>query len=192
MVTWKSLENFQQEGLESLVRAVKLIDQQNRRTGGIRLERLQQRPLDQKTLRENVALKPLAIVLALSLGGANGDHLRGIIPLVDRGRDVETLITLQADQASPQRCGQHLADLGLADARFAFEKQRPAHFEREVEDGRERAIGQILPLGKERDRCVDRSRQRAGQGFIGHQIHLIWDRVRQRRSVVGGNISDCM
>ena len=36
-------------------------------------------------------LEPLAVMGALGLSDADGDHLRGIVPLEDRRRDVETL-----------------------------------------------------------------------------------------------------
>ena len=133
MVTWKSLEHFEQERLERLVGAVDLVDQQHRRAGGVRLERLQQRPLDQEALGEHVVLDAGAVVLAFGLGGADGDHLRGIVPLVDRGGDVEPLVALQPDQPAAERLRQHLGDLGLADAGLAFQEQRPAHLQREIE-----------------------------------------------------------
>ena len=34
---------------------------------------------------------------------ADRDHLRGVVPLVDRGRDVEPLVALQADQPAAER-----------------------------------------------------------------------------------------
>ena len=49
-------EDFQQIRLERLVGAVEFVDQQHRRAGDVRLQRLQQRPLDQKALGENVAM----------------------------------------------------------------------------------------------------------------------------------------
>ena len=96
-------EHFEQERLERLVGAVELVDQQHRRAGGIGLERLQQRPLDQEALGEHVVLEPLAVVLAFGLGDADRDHLRGVVPLVDRGRDVEPLVALQPDQPPAER-----------------------------------------------------------------------------------------
>ena len=158
-------QHFQQKCLERLVGAIDLVDQQHRRAGGVGLERLQQRPLDQKALGENVALEPSAVVLAFGLGGADRDHLRGVVPLVDGGGDVEAFVALQADQAAAERRRQHLGDLGLADARLAFEEQRPAHLERQIKHGAERAVGEIFGLGKQRDGGVDRGRQRAGRGL---------------------------
>ena len=54
-------QHFEQKGLERLVGAVELVDQQHRRAGGVGLERLQQRPLDQEALGEHVVLEPLAV-----------------------------------------------------------------------------------------------------------------------------------
>ncbi len=136
----KVAQHFEQERLERFVGAIELVDQQHRRAGGVRLQRLQQRPLDQKALGEHVALDARAVVLAFRFGGADRDHLRGVIPFIDRGGDVETLVALQADQATAERLRQHLGDLGLADAGLAFEEQRPAHFQREIQH-RRRASG---------------------------------------------------
>ena len=116
-------------------------------------------------------LEPVAVVLALRLGDADRDHLRGIVPLVDRGGDVEALVALQADQPAAERRGQHLGDLGLADAGLAFEEQRPAHLERQIEHGAERAVGEIFGLGEKRDGGVDRGRQRAGRRLV-HELNL--------------------
>ena len=157
-------QHFEQKRLERLVGAIDLVDQQHRRAGGVGLERLQQRPLDQKALGEHVALEPRAVVLAFGLGGADRDHLRGVVPLIDGGGDVEALVALQADQPAAERGGQHLGDLGLADAGLAFEKQRPAHLQRQIKHGAERAVGEIFGLGQKRDGGVDRGRQRAGRG----------------------------
>jgi len=47
-----------------------------------------------------------------------------VIPFIERGRLIQSLIALQADQFGGVRRGQRLGDLGLADARFAFQQQR--------------------------------------------------------------------
>ena len=54
IVTWKSLERLQQEGLERLVGAVELVDQQHRRAAVLRLHRLEQRAADQEALGEEL------------------------------------------------------------------------------------------------------------------------------------------
>ena len=60
-------QHLEQERLERLVAAVEFVDQQHRRAGGVRLQRLQQRPLDQEALGEHVVLDPLAVALAARL-----------------------------------------------------------------------------------------------------------------------------
>ena len=112
-----------------------------------------------------------AVALAFGLGDADGDHLRGVIPLIDRGGDVETLVALQPDQAAAEGGRQHLGDLGLADAGLAFEEDRPAHLERQIKHRAERAVGQIFGLGQEVDRGVDRGRERTGGG---NRVHAAW------------------
>ncbi len=150
-------EHLQKECLEGFVGAVEFVDQQHRRPGRIGLERLQQRSLDQEALREHVMLEPLAVVRAFGLGDADRDHLRGIVPLVNRCRDIETFVALQPDEMTGERRREHLGDLGLADARLAFEKQRPAHLEREKEHGRERPVGEIIGRREQIEGGVDRN-----------------------------------
>ena len=125
-------QHFEQKRLERFVGAVDFVDQQHRRPGGIGLERLQQRPLDQKALGKTSCSMRAAVALAFRFRQADGDHLRAVIPLVDRGRNVEPFVALQPDQPAPERRRQHLGDLGLADAGLAFEEQRPAHAQREI------------------------------------------------------------
>ena len=105
-------------------------------------------------------LEPLAVVRAFGFRHPDGDHLRRIVPLVDRRRHVEPLVALQADQPAPERRGQHLGDLGLADAGLAFEEQRTAHLEREKQHGRQRAVGEIIGRREQVEGRVDRGRQR--------------------------------
>ena len=164
-------QHFEQERLEGLVGAVDLVDQQHRRAGGVGLERLKERPLDQEPLGEHVVFEPRAIMFAFGLGDADRDHLRGVIPLIDRGGDVEPLVALQPDQPAAEGRRQHLGDLGLADAGLAFEEDRPAHFQRQIKHGAERAVGKIVGLGQELDRGVDRGGERT-RGRC--RVHAAW------------------
>ena len=104
------------------------------------------------------------VALAFRFGEADGDHLRAVIPLIDRGGDVEPLVALQADQLAAERLRQHLGDLGLADAGLAFEEDRPAHAQREIQHRRQRAVGDIIGLAQQLERGVDRG----WQVFCGH------------------------
>ena len=158
MVTWKSESDFEQKRLERLVGAVDLVDQQHRRAavasarapaaagGWIEI-----------ALGEDVVLDAVLVVLARGFGEPDRHHLRGIVPFVDRGRDVEALVALQADQPAAERRGEHLGDFGLADARLAFEQNsgRPRR-KLEEQDGRERALGDIGRAAEQRERLVDR------------------------------------
>ena len=120
-------QDLQQERLEGLVGAVELVDQEHGRGARLAGQRFQHRPADQVFFGEDVALHVGAVDVAGRFLHADLDHLRGVVPLVDRRRDVETFIALQPDQPAAERARQHLGDLGLADARLAFEEQRPAH-----------------------------------------------------------------
>ncbi len=97
-------QHFEQERLEGFVGAVEFVDQQHRRAGRVRLQRLQQRPLDQELLGEHVLLEARRGRRSpLGLREADRDHLRGVVPLIDRGGDVEALVALQADQPAAER-----------------------------------------------------------------------------------------
>ena len=102
-------------------------------------------------------LEPFAVVGALGFGDADGDHLRGVVPFVDRGSEVEPFIALQPDEPARERAREHLGDLGLADAGLAFEEQRPPHLEREKEHGRERPVGEIIGRREQIEGGVDRN-----------------------------------
>ena len=177
-------QHLQEKSLERFVGAVELVDQQHRRSRRIRLERLQQWTLDQEALGKHVVLEPLAIVAAFRLGDADRDHLRGIVPFVDRRRDVEPFVALQPDQAAPERRREHLGDLGLADPGLALEKQRAAHPQREKQHGRKRAVGEIVRRRQQVERRIDRGGQRTGRRRLVHGAELI---ARHRRACLAKN-----
>ena len=91
-------QHFEQIRLERLVGAVELVDQQHRRDAVVGRERLQQRPLEQEARREDVVRELVAIDAAGRLGEPDLDHLPRVVPLVDRRRDVEAFVALQADE----------------------------------------------------------------------------------------------
>ena len=93
-------QHLEQEGVEGLVGAVELVDQQHRRA---RLrQRLQQRALDQHRARIQAVREALAVGLAADrvrrLGEADLDHLARDVPLVGGLRDVQPLVALHAQQ----------------------------------------------------------------------------------------------
>ena len=105
-------------------------------------------------------LEPRAVMLAFGLRHPDRDHLGGVVPFIDRGRDVESLIALQPDQATAERLCQDLGDFGLADAGLPFKEQRTAHAQRQEQNGCERTVSEIVGSTKQIERCVDRARQR--------------------------------
>ena len=108
-------------------------------------------------------LEPLAVDFARCLSEPDRHHLRGVVPLVDGGGDVEALVALQADQLALKRFRQDLGDLGLADAGLAFEEERAAQPQRQEQNGRERPVGDIIGAPEQVERFVDRLRY--GSGF---------------------------
>ena len=135
-------QDLEQVGLELLVRPVDLVDQQHRRhpIGG--LERLEQGPLEQELGAEDVVGRRL-VDLAARFEQPDLEHLARVVPLVDRGVDVQALVALEADEPRPERCREHLRELRLADARLALEQQRAAELEREEHRRRQGAIGDV-------------------------------------------------
>ena len=109
-------------------------------------------------------LDPVLVVLAGRLGEPDRHHLRRIVPFVDRGRDVEALVALEADQLPPERGGEDLGDLRLADPRLAFEEQRTAEPQAQEEDRRQRPVREIGRALEESQRLVDRGRQARALG----------------------------
>jgi hypothetical protein len=106
------------------------------------------------------------------LGQPDLDHLARIVPFVDGGRDVEPFIALQPDQLAAEGLGQDLRDLRLADAGFAFQKQRPAKAERQMQRGRERPVRDVTAVAQQNFGRVDG----LGQGGCWHGCGLSFRR----------------
>ncbi len=136
-------QDLEQVRLELLVGAVDLVDEQHRRDAVGRLERLEERPADEEVGAEDVVGGRL-LGLAARLEQPDLEHLARVVPLVDRGVDVETLVALQPDQPRAERGGQDLGQLGLADAGLALEQQRAAELERQEDRRRDGAIGDVV------------------------------------------------
>ncbi|ANK72489.1 hypothetical protein FA04_07550 [Ensifer adhaerens] len=148
-------QNFQQERLEGFICPVELVDQENGRTSRIGGNGLQNRAADQETFGEDVAFDPLAVDLAGCFRQADFEHLRRIVPLVDRRGDVETFVALQPDQRPVERLGQNLGDLRLADAGFALKKKRALHPECKKQHRRQRRAGEIIMCLQQCHRLFD-------------------------------------
>ena len=148
-------EHLEEIGLERLVRAVELVDEEHGGARGIALERLQERALMRKLSPKMSCAEALALALA-GLGQADFDHLARIVPLIDGRRHVQALVALEADEAACKRLGQHLGDLGLAHPGFAFEEERTAELERQIDGGGQAAVRDVAAAREERVGFLDR------------------------------------
>ena len=123
-------QQFQQERLERLIRAIQFIDQQHRRRQ-VRIDRRQQRPGLKELPRVDISRQLVAVGLPGSFSQADGHQLPGVVPLIGGRGQVHAIVALQAYQAALQARGEDLGDLGLAGAGLSFQKQRAAHGQRQ-------------------------------------------------------------
>ena len=82
------------------------------------------------------------------LGGSQVQELTGVVPLVDGLGDVDAVVALEPDELASGPRGERLGDLGLADARLAFEQQRPLQAEGEEDRGGESDVGEVAVVGE--------------------------------------------
>ena len=148
-------QHLQQVGLERLVRAIELVDQEHRRALRIGLERLEQRAPDQEALVEDASRQTGAFRAARRLGEADLQHLPLVVPFVDRRGHIQPLVALQPHQPAAERLAQHLRDLRLADAGLAFQEQGATEAQGQIEGGGQRAIGDVVAGLKQGGRRVD-------------------------------------
>ena len=146
-------EQLEQEGLELVVGAVDLVDEQD--DGAVGLERLEQRAAQQEAPRVQLALVDAA------LGRAHGHELARVVPVVEGVVDVDALVALQADEPRAGGRGQRLGHLGLAHAGLALDQQRLAQLGGQEDRGGQRAVGEVALLG---ERLADRVRRCQGAG----------------------------
>src|ERR1700731_3039181 len=66
-----------------------------------------------------------------------------VVPFVERGRLIQPLVALQADQLGGMGRGQRFCHFRLADARFAFEQQWPLEQLHQRNRGRKLAVGDV-------------------------------------------------
>ena len=120
------------------------------------VDRLQQRPLEQELLAEEIAPGRLAVDSARRLEGLQVEHLARVVPLVDRRAGVQTLIALEPDQRRVEHRREHLGDFGFADAGFALEQERLAQPQSQEEGRRETAVGNVFLAAQGGFEFVDR------------------------------------
>jgi hypothetical protein len=118
--------------------AVDLVDQEYRRFCAA--DRRQQRPFQQIFFRKNLVLDGVGVLAAMRL---DREQLPLVIPFIERGRLIQPLIALQADQFGRMHRRQRLRHLGLADARFAFQQQRTPQQLHQRDRGRKLSVGDV-------------------------------------------------
>jgi hypothetical protein len=76
------------------------------------------------------------------------EQLPRVVPLIQRLRRLQSLVTLQTNQVGAQRARDGTRQRCLADARLAFEEQRTFEADRKKQRDREAVIGDVVLLGK--------------------------------------------
>ncbi len=110
---------------------------------------------------------PVAVQLARGLEDAQLDELPGVIPLVDRVRDVEPLVALQPDEVGLERRGHCAGQRGLPDAGLAFEEERPSEPEREEHGHGEAVVGDVVLRGQPLLQVLDRAAEGGVHAWCG-------------------------
>ena len=134
-------EDLEEERLELVVGAVHLVDEQHRRDGTVGGDGAQKRSSDEELLGVELVL---AGRLAACLLGSEVEQLAGVVPLVHGLRRVDALVALQAHQLPAGPVGEDLRQLGLPDARLAFEQQGPLQGDGEEHGGGEPRVGEVV------------------------------------------------
>jgi hypothetical protein len=82
----------------------------------LRVDRLQQRALDEKRLAVQLAPRPLGVEGVAYVEDAQLEELARVVPLVECVSDVEPFIALEANQIGAERRGGGNGERRLADA----------------------------------------------------------------------------
>ena len=111
--------------------------------------------MDQELVREDVGLEAGPIRHTRRFGNPDLDHLARVVPLIDGRRHVQTLVTLESDQAPLESRGQDLAHLGLADPGLSLEEEWPPQTQRQVDGRSERPVRYITLLLEKSESLID-------------------------------------
>jgi hypothetical protein len=124
-------EQFEEETFELLVGAIDFVDQQN---GGARsrgIDRLEQRPLDEKRFAVKLSMGAGTAERLGRIENSQFQQLARVVPLVQRMTDIESFVTLQTNQVGAERSRGRRGKGRLADAGFTLEKERPLEAKRQ-------------------------------------------------------------
>ncbi len=141
-------QQLEEKPFELLVGAIDLVDEEDCRTRAFRIDRLQQRPLDQKRIAVKLAMRAGAIERLGCVEDSQLEQLTRVIPFVQRVTDVEAFVALKTDEIGVERRGGRGGERSLADARLTFEKERPFQPQRQEQRDRQPAIGDVLLGGQ--------------------------------------------
>ena len=136
-------EDLQQEGFELFVGSIDFVDEQDRRARAGMADGLHERALKQKLAAEDRSIE-FGTTCRVSLSEANMQDLTRVVPFIQRCARVQTLIALQADKGGVERAGQHLGDLGLADARFALQQDGLTEIKGQLGGQAQGAVGHVI------------------------------------------------
>ncbi len=114
----------------------------------MRIDRLQQRPLDKEGLAVQLAVRARAIQFVRRFKNTQLEQLTGVVPLVQRMADIEPFVALQSNQVGAERRGRGSSQCRLADTGFAFEKQGAAQAECKEDRNGEAAIRDVVLAGE--------------------------------------------
>ena len=134
-------QHFQQKGLEGLVGAVHLVDQQDARL--LAVDGGQQRTLEQVVAGEEIGLAQRLRTGGGRLAEPYGEQLAPVVPLIGRLRQVQPFMALQPHQptVTGTRHGQRQG--GLAHTSVALQQERPLQLTRQPQGGGHRLVGDI-------------------------------------------------
>ncbi len=177
-------EQLEQHGLQRLVGAVHLVDEQH--DGLLGGDRLEQRARGEEPLGEedgvlggdavhglvevDGVLDDLTDLLPQDLGV---EQLLAVVPLVERLGLVLALVALQAQQAPAGRVGQALGQLGLADPGRALEQHGLEEPGLEEHGGGQPFVDQVADVGEAGPHRVDVGEVGVlgSDGLVGGETH---------------------
>ena len=114
----------------------------------MRIDGLQERPLDQEGLAVKLAPRIFPFERVGGVQNPQFEQLARVVPLVDRVSDIESLVALQPDQIGLEHRCHRRCEGGFADAGLALQKERALQPQREKQRHRQATVGHVM-LGVE-------------------------------------------
>jgi hypothetical protein len=151
-------QKLQQEGLELIVGSIDLVDQEHRPgLVGTRGERPEKWTADEKALTVDLVFDLPDGRPAAALTCSEVEELAGVVPLVQRLGDVDSLVALQSDELTAGDEREGPCEFGLSSTRLTLQEERPRHPHREEGDRRQTLVSEVVLLEQRR---LQRDRRR--------------------------------